>query len=280
MKWRQRFLFFLIRIKLSLQSLFSLRQAAAAAFRLFCTVPSKQARRPIHDLEEAEWLSHSFHGMSLQVYRLSRQGAPKLLLIHGFASQSLNFTEYIRALHKKGYEVLAFDAPGHGRSQGRQLQIPLYVEAIDSISKAFGPFHNYVAHSFGGLALAHYLEKQGDNEDYRVAFIAPATETVTAIDQFFAQLQLSNRLRKEFDQHILRISGQPASYYSIRRAMHHIKSTIFWIHDESDTITPIADALKVKEDGHLQIQWHITKGLGHRRIYREPSTLQGVIDFF
>lgn len=280
MNGRQQFLYFLIRMKLSLQSLFSLQQAAAAAFQIFCTVPSKQARRPIHDLEEAEILRHSFQGISLQVYRLSRQGAPKLLLIHGFASQSLNFVEYLRALHNKGYEVLAFDAPGHGSSQGRQLQIPLYVEAIDSICKAFGPFHYYVAHSFGGLALAHYLEKQADNEHYNVVFIAPATETVTAIDQFFAQLQLSDRLRKEFDQHILRISGRPASYFSIRRAMHHIKSTIYWIHDESDTITPIADALKVREDGHTQIQWLITKGLGHRRIYREPSTLQSVLDFF
>ena len=40
------------------------------------------------------------------------------------------------------------------------------------------------------------------------------------------------------------------------------------------------DALKVKEDNHSTIEFRITKGLGHSRIYRDPSIIREVLEFF
>jgi hypothetical protein len=64
-----------------------------------------------------------------------------------------------------------------------------------------------------------------------------------------------------------------------KRAMKNIKATVLWIHDESDDITPLADALKVKSENFPNIRFLITQGLGHKKIYRDNDIRNEVIDF-
>ena len=61
--------------------------------------------------------------------------------------------------------------------------------------------------------------------------------------------------------------------------MENIKATILWIHDEDDDITPLKDALKVKEQNFKNIEFVITKGLGHRKIYRDSNIKNMVVNF-
>jgi hypothetical protein len=37
--------------------------------------------------------------------------------------------------------------------------------------------------------------------------------------------------------------------------------------------------MKVKEDNHPNIEFVITKGLGHRRIYRENKVVRRIVEF-
>ena len=106
----------------------------------------------------------------------------------------------------------------------------------------------------------------------KLVLIAPATETTTAIESAFKIIGINNeRLKKSLEQIIFEISGREAAWFSIRRAMRNISASVLWMHDEEDDMTPLADALKVKEDHHPNIQFHITKGLGHRKIYRDAE---------
>jgi predicted subunit of tRNA(5-methylaminomethyl-2-thiouridylate) methyltransferase len=110
--------------------------------------------------------------------------------------------------------------------------------------------------------------------------IAPATETSTAVDGAFTMLKIKNNLvRKEFDKIIFEKSGYPTEWFSIKRAMKNIKAAVLWIHDESDDITPLADALKVKSEQFSNIRFIITKGLGHKKIYRDNDIKNEVINF-
>lgn len=144
----------------------------------------------------------------------------------------------------------------------------------------FGPIKSFLAHSFGGIALSLALENMPHDEHTRVVLIAPATETTTAIDIAFKMLKIKNaEVRKEFDAIVLRLSGKETAWFSIRRAMYHIKAQVLWIHDEEDDVTPWADAQKVKEDNHPNIHFVITKGLGHRKIYHDPAIKNKVIEF-
>ncbi len=212
----------------------------------------------------------------------------KVLILHGFESTVVNFDKYINPLIQKNYEVLAFDAPAHGRSGGRQINAPLYKRTILGINKLYGPVQSFMAHSFGGLAVCLALEELSHGTpahlshsygDYRLVLLAPATETTTAIDAFFTFLKLDPSVRTEFDKVIVQKGGVGPGWYSIRRAVNNIRAKILWIHDEDDDTTPVSDVLKVKSDNHPHIEFVITKGLGHRRIYRDSKVVKMVTDF-
>ena len=160
------------------------------------------------------------------------------------------------------------------------MNLLTYVQLLHEIHRRYGPFYGYLAHSFGGLAVTHFLETVQHNENVRLVLIAPTTESTSAIDSFFRILQLGTDIRKEFDRLILERSGVPADHFSVRRAIKNIRAKILWFHDEDDESTPIEDALRVKEENHSHIEFVITKGLGHRKIYRENMVVKRVVDFF
>jgi hypothetical protein len=90
---------------------------------------------------------------------------------------------------------------------------------------------------------------------------------------------LGNEIRTHFEELILVKGGAPSSHYSIRRAMQSIKATMLWVHDTGDKVTPIADAMKVKEDNHANLRFITTNGLGHQRIYKDEKVIDTIVDF-
>lgn len=283
MKLSQRLALSYIRTKFKLLAAISKKKAAEKAFELFCTPQKRNLKQPPKIFEQAEKIQFKVEGITVKGWHWRPDTAvvpaKKVLILHGFESSATNYDRYIRPLLRKGYEVLAADAPAHGRSGGSQINAPLYKRMIKAICKQFGPVQSFMAHSFGGLAVCLALEEISHSPDYRLVLIAPATETTTAIDTFFNFLKLDNDLREEFDKVIIKKGGVTPSWYSIRRTMKHIKAKVLWIHDEEDDTTPLSDALKVKEDNHSNIQFVITKGLGHRRIYRDNKVTKQIIEF-
>ncbi len=257
----------------------SKRKAAEKAFELFCT-PQRRNKKPLPKIfEQAERLQLKVEGYTLTGWRWNHPAERKVLIVHGFESSVTNFDRYVKPLMKKGYEVLAFDAPAHGRSEGKKITAPLFKKSIQEVNKRFGPIQSFMAHSFGGLATSLALEDISHTDQYRLVLIAPATETVTAIDTFFAFLELDPSLRPEFEKLIIKKGGVSPEWYSVKRAMKHIRAKVLWFHDEDDDTTPITDVKKVKAENYPHIEFVFTKGLGHRRIYRENKVSKAVIDF-
>ena len=77
----------------------------------------------------------------------------------------------------------------------------------------------------------------------------------------------------------MKLSGQQVSWFSIRRALQKIKAKTLWLHDEEDKITPLKDVYPIKKESHPNIRFVITKGLGHRRIYRDSQVVKIITDF-
>jgi pimeloyl-ACP methyl ester carboxylesterase len=279
MKLSQRLALKYIRTKFKLLSSVSKRKAAEKAFKLFCTPQSRNKKKLPKIFEGAEKLHFEIAGNIVRGWRFNYPAERKVMIIHGYESSVINFDRYIKPLIKKGYEVLAFDAPAHGKSGGKKITAPFYKETIQKINKLYGPVQSYMAHSFGGLAVSLALEEISHTPDYRLALIAPATETTTAIDSFFLFLQIDAAVRTEFEKLIIRKAGVSSEWYSIKRAMKHIKAKVLWLHDEGDDVTPLSDALKIKEENYPNIEFVITKGLGHRRIYSDNKVTKAVVDF-
>jgi esterase/lipase len=279
MRNSQKLVLRLIRTKFKLLSLLSKKKAAQKAFQLFCTPQHRNTKVPPRIFNEAEKLNFTWQQYSIEGYRWNKGASRKAMILHGFESSVVNFDRYVRPLLRKGYEVLAFDAPAHGRSTGRQINVRIYKEFILYLVRSFGPVQSFMGHSLGGLAITLALEEIDHDNNTRVALIAPATETTTAIASFFQFLKLDEGIKAEFEKLIVKIGGQPSSWYSVSRAVPQIKASILWAHDKADTMTPFSDVQPVIDRHYPNIRFHITEGLGHRRIYRDNNTSKAVIEF-
>jgi pimeloyl-ACP methyl ester carboxylesterase len=278
MKLSQRLAIGYIRAKFKLMSLISRRKAAEKAFEVFGTPFMKSVRK--QPVKDAETIHFYLENKKVNGYRWNHPRRSKVLILHGFGSAAHKFEDYALLLSAKGYEVLAFDAPAHGESEGSTTNALEYSAMIKKVIQDFGPVEGFLAHSFGGISLSLALEEISHNENTRVVFIAPATETTTAVDGAFHMLKLKDMaVRDEFEKIIFEVSGKKTEWFSIRRAMQNIKASILWVHDEDDDITPWADALKVKEDNHHNVKFVVTKGLGHRKIYHDPHVKNTVVNF-
>jgi esterase/lipase len=279
MAFAQKLVIKYIRTKFKVLSSLSKTKAAKKAFQLFCTPQHRNLKKLPPIFEKAEKLQFSFEKCTVKGYRWNKGAEKKVLILHGFESSVVNFDRYIKPLIKKDFEVLAFDAPAHGRSTGKTINVITYKNLIDYIFNYFGPINSFMAHSFGGLALSLFLENIPHDENIKVVLIAPAVETKTAADHFFRFLQLDNGVRKEFDQLIENMSGQNPQWFSIKRAAENIKAQVLFFQDVSDEMTPYADVVPIKDLQLPNFHFVITEGLGHRRIYRDNKVTKAVIDF-
>ncbi|ANE49518.1 alpha/beta hydrolase [Flavisolibacter tropicus] len=279
MRLSQRLVIKYIRTKFSILSSISKKKAAEKAFELFCT-PQHRNRKKLPDIfEQAEKLRFHFKEFSIQGYRWNKESDKKILILHGFESSVINFDRYVRPLIKKGYCVLALDAPAHGRSSGKMINVLLYVEFINFLNERFGPIKNFLAHSLGGLAIGLAMEQWSHDKSYKLVLIAPATETSSAADSFFQFLQLDTAVRKEFDKLIEEQGNQPIGWFSVNRAADQIKAQVLWCHDKNDNMTPLVDVKPVIEKNYPNFAFYITEGLGHRRIYRDNNVAKKIIEF-
>ncbi|MBN9384875.1 MAG: alpha/beta fold hydrolase [Chitinophagaceae bacterium] len=284
MNLKQKLTIQYIRARLRILALVSPGKAAKKAFDLFCT-PRRKSRKPLPPLfDKGEKLSfplegHTIRGHRWRPHQASTNTLKKVMVLHGFESSSRNFEQYINALLKKGYEVLAFDAPAHGRSDGRRITLPLYMDMIRTVYYKYGPIHSFVGHSLGGLALSLFLGSIPHDPATRIALIAPAVEATAAVDMLFQLLELNGEVRAAFDAYGYSLYNLPFSWFSLKRALREIKAGVLWVQDEDDPITPLKDALPVKEEGHPNVRWIITKGLGHRKIYRDGEVMRQVVAF-
>jgi pimeloyl-ACP methyl ester carboxylesterase len=269
-----------IRTKFKVLSSLSKTRAAAKAFELFCTPQYRNTKKLPRIFETAEQLIFQFNNNQIHGYRWNKEADKKLLILHGYESTIINFDRYIKPLVQKGYCVLAFDAPAHGRSSGKTINALLYSQFIDYINIHYGPVKNYIAHSLGGLALSLALERSEHNETFKVVFIAPATETTTAANSLFQILKLDNRVRLEFDKIIEKKGGHPPEWFSVSRAAKNIKANVLWFQDKEDEMTPFSDVTPIIERNYRNFEFVITNGLGHRRIYRDSKVNKMIIDFF
>jgi len=141
--------------------LFSKRATAIKAFRVFCTIrKGKVLARQRQFLDEAKFKRISIAEHEIQAYRWKGTG-DTVLLLHGWESNTFRWRNLIKKLQENNFDILAFDAPAHGYSNGKILHVPLYAEVTRHFLDTFKPTLA-VAHSVGGMNIhyVHYLKPE------------------------------------------------------------------------------------------------------------------------
>jgi pimeloyl-ACP methyl ester carboxylesterase len=279
MKLGQRLVIGYYKNKLRTLSYLSKEKAAVEAFRLFCTPYTRKItqKRPTIFTKATPKLI-DFEGLAIVGYGWTptNPNGKKILILHGFSSYAYKFEHYVPLLLQMGYEVLAFDAPGHGDSEGKIVNALVYKRFICQVNEVENGIDAFIAHSFGGLALSLAMQDLPNAANKKMVLIAPATETTTALRWFYKMLQVQPDLQAAIEAYIISMAGKPISYFSVTHSLTVIDTPCLWIHDKNDLICPFSDTLQAQNNAKAQQEFFITEGLGHNKVYRDQGVMKKI----
>lgn len=214
----------------------------------------------------------------IQCYRWGKIGGKRILLIHGWDGKAMQFKSFLPGLIEQGYDILSFDGPGHGHSDGKESNLFEFSQVIDLIGKKYGPFYAIMAHSGGVLSAVMSLNKKEWAE--KIVCLSALTRFKENLSYHLQQIlnvsdevinETKKNFEKKFGSHIWE------STYSYNH-VSHLQSPFLFIHDEDDQKVPIEDGLLLAD--HVQKSSFIkTKGLGHRKILSDKYVLEKVFHF-
>lgn len=237
--------------------------AGRLAYRLwFRTVrpPDPPAALPV--LREAEHRRTDVDGTSVATYAWGE--GPAVLLVHGWGSHTGHMTGFVGPLVERGFRVIAFDAPAHGRSPGERTDIFEIRRALRAVAERAGSPAGAVAHSLGSLAL---LDAGPASLGVgATVLISPGVRLDALVEAFRGRAGLCERTAAELKRRVADFVGP--EYYDGLWASGPDRALV--LHDEEDREIPPGEGRHVarKLGG---ARFRTTAGLGHRRIVRDPD---------
>jgi pimeloyl-ACP methyl ester carboxylesterase len=279
-----------LRTKFTTLGMVSPPVAGKLAFNLFCTpYPKFKKRKAPAIFHQANKIQVKVNGDGIHNDGISilngfewpphQSSGKTLLIVHGYASCAYKFEQYIQPLLKMGYRVLCFDAPGHGLSQGKYINIVNYQQAIHEIIKHHGPIDYFIGHSLGAITLSMIAETIENPSAHKFVLIAPATKTTSTFERFFNMMHFKEVVRKAFIAEMGKHTHQPISYFEADRALQKYTGPLLWVHDEEDLVCPYKDLKDFQNKAPENIKFLITKGLGHNKVYKTQAVIDKIMAF-
>jgi pimeloyl-ACP methyl ester carboxylesterase len=264
--------------------------AGKLAFDLFCTPYPKYKKRkapaifnhgkPLYINLIGNGLTKmdntKIHGFEWKPLKPNGQ---TVLIVHGYASYFYKFDQYIQPLLKQGFRVIGFDAPGHGLSEGKYINIVIYKHAIEQIINELGPIDHFIGHSLGAITLALLAETIENPSKHKFVLIAPATKTTTTFERYFNMMHLSPAIRTAFNELVEKGTGLPITYFEADRAIEKYAGELLWVHDRGDLVCPFEDLVEFQKKAPKNIKFLITNGLGHNKVYKTPEIIDKIMAF-
>ncbi len=244
-------------------SIFAPQAAGKIAFKLFCT-----PRKGRYNERSSKYVEKSDKKESLncptgkiQVYHWNQENTQKVLLLHGWESNSQRWRFLINRLMEKDIHIISIDAPGHGNSEGKIFTVPSYAEAIMQVCQKHNP-GVIIGHSIGGGSLIYALSEYPELSPSKIVLMGVPKTLKQMIDNFASVLQLSKKsiagIKKSFLSEFNRtLDSQDYSEYARK-----IKAKTLVVHDRKDKIAPYQDGVEIAkkiEDAELLT----TDNLGH-----------------
>jgi pimeloyl-ACP methyl ester carboxylesterase len=201
------------------------------------------------------------------------KGPDKVILTHGWGSKAADFSEIIHALKElKNLEIIAFDAPGNGSSEGELSNLLLYIEAVKAIVAAFGSPKIFIGHSLGAMANVIAIKETRIKPDLLVSF----TPLVLLKENFKASMTtvridpaVQEQFLKDFEQRF----GMNSSIFNLSEWYREHENLNHWLaYDQHDHIAPYS-YLKNFMEAYPSISCRDYEHVTHERIIRSAEVI-------
>lgn len=243
--------------------------AAARLARVLATRPARAAARALPPGSEPVTFRFGLTGL-----RWGDHG-PRILALHGWEGRAAQFRGLGERLAARGYQLIALDAPAHGRSPGEEANPLVFADAAVEAASELGPLHAVVGHSMGGAAVL-LAQARGLRAGRSVTIAAPAAlpDVLRRLARAFG---LPLRASRAFIAQMERHAGEPAAALDVERLAAQLRGPLLLVHDRDDAVVPFGDGERIAlaTGGELVA----TRGLGHRQVLREAGVLDRITLF-
>lgn len=241
------------------------------AAKLFFT-PRRRRLSP----ESGPWMVMRVPRLSPHLAVWSEGKGPTILLVHGWEDDHASLDHLVEPLAARGFRVVFYDQPGHGRSEGRMATVPDFARAIHGLAREFGPIHAVIAHSLGGIATAIAIAEGLMVK--RVALIAAPSGPKNFIDEAAGMMGLTPKRRAGMIAEISRIAGYPVEMANLPLLARDFDIPALFVHADNDRVVPIADGF-ANAEAWPGATLRLVAGLGHKRLLEDAGVVQTVVDF-
>jgi len=222
-------------------------------------------------------LTHQYGPIKLYQWHQQEKDAPRVLLIHGWNGRGLQLGCFINPLLLQGFQVISFDAPGHGRSPGKESNLLRIADVVTTISNSVGPIDSIIGHSFGAMVMAR-VARDGLNIRKAVAISSPINADYL-MTGFCTFLRIKDKSKENLHKRIKRRFGTNIfTHISANENVEHLTIPGLIVHDKNDREIPLQHAKELNKlwPGSLLL---ITENLGHMRILRDPNVVSNIVNF-
>ena len=200
----------------------------------------------------------------------------KVLLVHGWSGRGTQLFKIADKLLENGFMTISYDAPAHGKSEGKVTLMSEFIIVSKFLEKEYGPFEIAIGHSLGGMAVLNNI-KQGLN--LKKAIIIGSGDIITdIINVFVNKIELKQKMVQKIIQSFFKDFGEDIDNYSASEAAKNVKIPTLIIHDSEDSEVPVSCAHNIRQNTE-QGELLITNGLGHTKILKDDFVLKSIIEF-
>jgi pimeloyl-ACP methyl ester carboxylesterase len=275
MNWKKKAIVKTIGASINALALVNPTKAAQKAVDIFCTPRLGKLREK--DLEvlntATRWVELSLNGEKIQCYEWEGSGK-KVLLAHGWESNSARWKNMIRSLQKADCHVIAMDAPAHGGSGSNHFQAVKYAAAMNVVIQHFH-IERMIGHSVGGFATIIYLSEYPNSIEKAVTMGAP-TDLSVIFKHYWDMMGYSQRVREAMSAYFLQIFGKEVAYYKLKEIAKKVSTQGLVIHDRDDLICSFSGGETLHQSWQNST-FLATEKLGHG--YQDKKVYHAVRDF-
>ncbi|APW59696.1 alpha/beta hydrolase [Paludisphaera borealis] len=226
--------------------------------------------------DAAPWQTRTQDGLTLRGWRLpTAEHRHLIVLVHGMWSSWLEMAGLGRDLHNQGYDVLLFDLRGHGQSDPSRLSLGSRERADLRAVMRWALAEGYEEDRIGWLGYSMgastLMLEAAHNPSIQAAVIDSPYGDLPALLK--TQLSKHSRLPSWFNPGILTAARL---LYGLRTdELVPIQAAASWgdrplllIHGESDSIVPVAQALRLSRAAGASCLTLTLPGVEHVQAYR------------
>ena len=201
---------------------------------------------------------------------------PTVLLAHGWESRRTHWGAFVPSLVESGFRAVAIDAPAHGDSPGKQVNVLQYGLGLVQVGQEIGPLAGIVGHSFGSGAAAIALHR-GLQADRAVLISSPAW-LAAVIEGWGRHHRMTEAQLPIFVRLVAEEVGIPIESFDLTLIAAELNCPALVIHDRGDDDIPVDHGLAVAA-AWPGAKLLVTERYGHRRILIAKEVVREVVGF-